>query len=129
MEMFKMQAQLQMQMMSMFSKRSEELTGSQIQPSGDVPDKLGFRQPLNCIQPTGDAPDYPGMRQAMNCSQPSGDDNDTLGIRQAMNCLNNDDFTYLYLQTAHRRFNIVTIFSKCLLKSLFFGMLDIIFLC
>ena len=129
MEMFKMQAQLQMQMMSMFLKRSEEPTGSQIQPSGDAPDKLGFRQPLNCIQPTGDAPDYPGMREAMNCSQPSGDDNDTLGIRQAMNCLNNDDFTYLYLQTAHRRFNIVTIFSKCLLESLFFGMLDITFLC
>ena len=75
----------------MFSKWSEEPTGSQIQPSGDAPDKLGFRQP------TGDAPDYPGMRQAMNCSQPSGDDNDTFGIRQAMNCLNNDDFTYLYL--------------------------------
>jgi hypothetical protein len=86
-------------------------------------------QAMNCIQPTGDAPDYPGMREAMNCSQPSGDDNDTLGIRQAMNCLNNDDFTYLYLQTAHRRFNIVTIFSKCLLESLFFGMLDITFLC
>ena len=84
-------AQLQMQMMSMFSKWSEESTGSQIQPSGDAPDKLGFRQP------TGDAPDHPGMRQAMNCSQPSEDDNNTLGIRQAMNCLNNDDFTYLYL--------------------------------
>lgn len=97
MEMLKMQALMKMQMMSMFSKRSEKPTGSQIQPSGDAPDKLGFRQPLNCIQPTGDAPDYPGMRRAMNCTQPTGDDNDTLGIRQAMNCLNNDDFTYLYL--------------------------------
>jgi hypothetical protein len=59
MEMLKMQAQLQMQMMSMFSKRSEEPIGSQIQPSGDAPDKLGFRQPLNCIQPTVDSPDHP----------------------------------------------------------------------